>query len=211
MDESYAGPRDDAADAADGAFGPEGVVDADGVVRRVDPGVRDVARAKVLLRYARLLPAGRPVFCKPSRAELEGMAPRRQGRGADGKVIYSDREAAEAAARELEDLGARPQRAYVCKRSRHGHFHLTTDLVAERHRAFLESRIPRQQGVASRDLSAAVPAQRIVPGARAVTPASIPQQQRRAVPTSIPQQRALPTDIPRRRPAVPEQRDRRSA
>jgi hypothetical protein len=172
VDESYAGPAED---VPPGPIGPEGVVDSNGVVRRVDAGVRDVARAKVLLKYARLLPAGRPVFCKPSRAELEGAAPRRQGRGADGKVIYSDREAAEAAARELEELGARPQRAYVCKRSRHGHFHLTTDLVAERHRAYLESRIPRQQNPATRTL-----------------------------PTAIPQQRGV-------RPAIPEQRDRRSA
>ncbi|WP_181782455.1 hypothetical protein [Pseudonocardia pini] len=96
--------------------------------------VRDVDRARVLLRYARLMTTGRPVFCKPSRAELAGTAPRRQGVGADGKVIYSDRESAEAAARELEELGARAQRAYVCKRSRRGHYHLTTDLVRERER-----------------------------------------------------------------------------
>jgi hypothetical protein len=88
----------------------------------------------VLLRYARLMGTGRPVFCKPSRAEMAGTAPRRQGVGADGKVIYPDRESAEAAARELEELGARAQRAYVCKRSRHGHYHLTTDLVRERQR-----------------------------------------------------------------------------
>ena len=96
--------------------------------------VRDQERAKVLLRYARLMGTGRPVFCKPSRAELAGTAPRRQGVGADGKVIYPDRESAEAAARELEELGARAQRAYVCKRSRRGHYHLTTDLVRERQR-----------------------------------------------------------------------------
>ena len=51
----------------------------------------------------------------------------RAGRGTDGKVIYPTREAAEAAARELEALGARSLRAYRCSRSRRGHFHLTTD------------------------------------------------------------------------------------
>lgn len=96
--------------------------------------VRDHDRAKVLLRYARLMGTGRPVFCKPSRKEIAGTAPRRQGVGADGKVIYPDRDSAEAAARELEELGARAQRAYVCKRSRRGHYHLTTDLVRERQR-----------------------------------------------------------------------------
>ncbi|MCE0763679.1 hypothetical protein LWC35_12290 [Pseudonocardia kujensis] len=104
--------------------------------------VRDPDRARILLRYARLMSTGRPVFCKPSRAELAGTAPRRQGVGADGKVIYPDRESAEAAARELEELGARAQRAYVCKRSRHGHYHLTTDLVRERRRTGLE--VPEQ-------------------------------------------------------------------
>lgn len=104
--------------------------------------VRDRDRARILLRYARLMSTGRPIFCKPSRAELAGTAPRRQGVGADGKVIYPDRESAEAAARELEELGARAQRAYVCKRSRHGHYHLTTDLVRERLRAAVE--VPEQ-------------------------------------------------------------------
>jgi hypothetical protein len=106
--------------------------------------VRDPDRARILLRYARLMSTGRPVFCKPSRAELAGTAPRRQGVGADGKVIYPDRESAEAAARELEELGARAQRAYVCKRSRHGHYHLTTDLVRERQRTAGTVEVPAQ-------------------------------------------------------------------
>jgi hypothetical protein len=119
---------------------PEPMVDSAGSVSAeredLEPTgqVRDHDRAKVLLRYARLMGTGRPVFCKPSRKEIAGTAPRRQGVGADGKVIYPDREAAEAAARELEELGARAQRAYVCKRSRRGHYHLTTDLVRERQR-----------------------------------------------------------------------------
>ena len=45
----------------------------------------------------------------------------RSGSGTDGKVIYPTREAAEAAARELEGLGARRLRPYLCARSRHGH------------------------------------------------------------------------------------------
>ncbi|MHA6793622.1 hypothetical protein ACVGVM_08920 [Pseudonocardia bannensis] len=115
------------------------------VPRQRAPRVRDAARAEVLVRYARLMRIGRPVVCLPSRAELSGEAPRRQGRGSDGKVIYPDRESAEAAARELERLGSRALRAYMCSRSRHGHYHLTTDFVAERNRATLEMRIPRQR------------------------------------------------------------------
>ena len=81
----------------------------------------------MLHRHAKLMKNGRPVFCTPSRAEMTGRVPPRQSRGTDGKVIYPTREAAEAAARELEALGAGALRSYMCGRSRRGHFHLTTD------------------------------------------------------------------------------------
>ena len=90
-------------------------------------GVRDDARSEVLHRHAKKMKNGRPVFCTPSVAEVSGRVPAKQSRGTDGKVIYPTREAAEAAARELEALGARALRPYVCGRSRRGHFHLTTD------------------------------------------------------------------------------------
>ncbi len=107
-------------------------------------GVRDAARGEVLLRHARLAGSGRPVFCTPSRAELEGMVAPRAGRGTDGKVIYPTREAAEAAARELEALGSRSLRAYRCTRSRRGHYHLTTDSTPRAHLP-LHLRIPHQR------------------------------------------------------------------
>jgi hypothetical protein len=107
-------------------------------------GVRDAARGEVLLRHARLASSGRPVFCTPSRAELAGVVSPRAGRGTDGKVIYPTREAAEAAARELEALGARSLRAYRCSRSRRGHFHLTTDSTPRSHLP-LHLRIPQQR------------------------------------------------------------------
>lgn len=110
-------------------------------------GIRDQARSEVLHRYARLTTSGRPVFCTPSQAEIAGVVALRQGRGTDGKVIYDTRETAEAAARELETLGARALRSYVCGRSRSGHFHLATDTA---HRpltpAEVYARIPRQRG-----------------------------------------------------------------
>lgn len=94
----------------------------------VDPAlVRDAARSEVLHRHARLTRSGRPVFCTPSRDEIAGVVSLRQSRGTDGKVIYSTREAAEAAGRELEELGTRALRSYRCGRSRSGHYHLTTD------------------------------------------------------------------------------------
>ena len=107
-------------------------------------GVRDAARGEVLLRHARLASSGRPVFCTPSRAELAGAVSPRAGRGTDGKVIYPTREAAEAAARELEALGARSLRAYRCSRSRRGHCHLPTDSSPRSHLP-LHLRIPQQR------------------------------------------------------------------
>ena len=103
--------------------------------------VRDIARSEVLHRHARLTRSGRPIFCAPSQAEIRGAVIPRQGRGTDGKVIYPTREAAEAAARELEELGARPLRSYLCGRSRNGHFHLTTDAGTRS----LHDRIPQQR------------------------------------------------------------------
>lgn len=108
-------------------------------------GVRDHARGEVLYRHARLTKSGRPIFCRPSRAEIEGWMPLRQAPGSDGKVIYSTREAAEAAARELEVLGARALRSYLCGRSRGGHYHLTTDATRTGHLP-LHLRIPQQRG-----------------------------------------------------------------
>ena len=90
--------------------------------------IDDVIRARAIVRrYARLRPSGKPIFCGPSRAELTGEIARKQAEGADGKVIYSDRAAAEAAARCFEAIYGTPMRAYACRRSRHGHYHLATD------------------------------------------------------------------------------------
>lgn len=107
-------------------------------------GVRDAARGEVLIRHARLAGSGRPVFCTPSRAEIAGTVPLRQGRGTNGKVIYGTRDDAEAAARELEALGAHRLRAYRCSRSRSGHFHLTTDTTPSSALP-LHLRIPQQR------------------------------------------------------------------
>lgn len=107
---------------------------------RVPHQVRDERRGDVVLRHARLTGRGRPTFCSPSRAEQSGVVELSTGRGTDGKVIYPTLEAAEAAARELEGLGARRLRPYRCDRSRHGHFHLATD-----HTRTLHERIPQQR------------------------------------------------------------------
>ncbi|MFI6595036.1 hypothetical protein ACIBHX_02240 [Nonomuraea sp. NPDC050536] len=84
------------------------------------------ARMRIIARYARLQRNGDVLFCTPSKAELAGDMPRQETSGSDGKVAYPDLETAEAAARELEALGGGPQHAYVCRRSRHGHAHLTS-------------------------------------------------------------------------------------
>lgn len=103
-------------------------------------GPRDERRGEVVVRYARLTGRDRPTFCSPSRAEQSGSVWLPTGTGTDGKVIYPTREAAEAAARELEELGARRLRPYLCDRSRHGHFHLATAQTRP-----LDERIPQQR------------------------------------------------------------------
>lgn len=97
--------------------------------------LRDPAHSEVLYRYARLTNHGRPDFCHCGN--------RRQRGG--GEVIYPTREAAEAAARELEALGARPLRPYPCAQSGGVvHYHLTADLVRRLH-----EHIPKQRGTIS--------------------------------------------------------------
>lgn len=87
---------------------------------------RENAR-RIILRYARLDYKGRPACCTPSVAEIFGNARRKENAGTDGKVIYPDRAAAQAAALELTAADGHPLREYPCQRSRKGHFHLTTD------------------------------------------------------------------------------------
>jgi hypothetical protein len=110
---------------------------------RIPHQVRDERRGEVVLRHARLTGRGRPTFCSPTRAEQNGAVWLATGSGTDGKVIYPTREAAEAAARELQELGARRLRPYLCARSRHGHFHLATDSSRPLH-----ERIPQQRRTA---------------------------------------------------------------
>lgn len=125
---------------AQGSTGPAEFEAAIRVPEQVSYRVKDDRRGDVVLRHARLTSRGRPTFCSPTRAELTGTVRLRAGSGTDGKVIYPTREAAEAAARELESLGARRLRPYLCARSRHGHFHLATDTARTLH-----ERIPQQR------------------------------------------------------------------
>ena len=124
---------------AQGSTGPAEFDTAIRIPEQVSYRVKDDRRGDVVLRHARLTGRGRPTFCSPTRAELTGTVHLRAG-GTDGKVIYPTREAAEAAARELESLGARRLRPYLCARSRHGHFHLATDTTRALH-----ERIPQQR------------------------------------------------------------------
>ena len=125
---------------AQGSTGPAEFEAAIVVPEQVSYRVKDERRGDVVLRYARLTGRGRPTFCSPTRAEQTGTVHLRAGSGTDGKVIYPTHEAAEAAARELESLGARRLRPYLCARSRHGHFHLATDTTRTLH-----ERIPQQR------------------------------------------------------------------
>ncbi len=129
------------------AQGSNGPTEFEAVIRvpeQMSYRIKDERRGDVVLRHARLTGRGRPTFCSPTRAEQSGAAHLPAGSGTDGKVIYPTREAAEAAARELEALGARSLRAYRCSRSRRGHFHLTTDSTPRAHLP-VHLRIPQQR------------------------------------------------------------------
>jgi hypothetical protein len=79
----------------------------------------------VLKRHARLDRNGKPQRCTPSQLERWG-GRRKETEGSDLKIIFNNRLEAEAAAREFEALpDGVPQRAYPCRRSKHGHYHLT--------------------------------------------------------------------------------------
>jgi hypothetical protein len=173
---------------ADGTTGPadpdfEAVLFGISVPEQASHRVRDERRGDVVLRHARLTGRGRPTFCSPSRAEQTGVVHLRSGSGTDGKVIYPTREAAEAAARELEGLGARRLRPYLCARSRHGHYHLTTDRAAAVHRHVPQQAGPVDAVPAPRNTDPVALDRRIPRQARpthAATPLNIPQQRRPA-------------------------------
>jgi hypothetical protein len=178
---------------ADGTTGPadpdfDAVVDAGiAVPEQATHRVRDEDRGDVVLRHARLTGRGRPTFCSPSRAEQTGVVHLRSGSGTDGKVIYPTRDAAEAAARELESLGARRLRPYLCSRSRHGHYHLTTDRAA----VPAQRRTPPQARPAD-PVPAPRRAEPVQPTAVSALHRRIPRQARGSVvptPLHIPQQR----------------------
>src|SRR6185312_4536953 len=127
-------------DMAQGSNGPTEFEAVISVPEQMSYRIKDERRGEVVLRHARLTGRGRPTFCSPTRAEQAGILSLKTGSGTDGKVIYPTREAAGAAARELESLGARRLRPYLCARSRHGHFHLATDTSRPLH-----ERIPQQR------------------------------------------------------------------
>lgn len=79
---------------------------------------------KYARRYDHGPDRGKPIKCRPTRAEKQGLIPQRFSKD---KVIYDTWEAAELAAQEMEALGALPQRPFACHRSKHGHVHLTLD------------------------------------------------------------------------------------
>jgi hypothetical protein len=83
------------------------------------------ARKEIICKYARLKSDGAPVLCAPGKNVRAGGDPFLLH--SDWKVIYDSVEAARDCERELrEQLGALRRWVYHCRRSRHGHVHLTT-------------------------------------------------------------------------------------
>lgn len=77
---------------------------------------------------------GKPMQCRPSKSETESGRIRN---GGTHKIIFNTREAAEAAARELETIDGSKRRTYLCNYGRHSdHYHFTHDREAERNARF---------------------------------------------------------------------------
>ena len=87
---------------------------------------------RILRNHARLKKDGRFLRCTPSTRELHGETPRLMSEGTDGKIIYDSRRIAKDCAAQLAEHYGVYLREYPCQRSRHGHFHLTTDYPALR-------------------------------------------------------------------------------
>lgn len=89
---------------------------------------------EIITRYARLQKNGKPVRCRPSRYDVATDDPTLLHSWR--KVVFDTEEAALACAVELrEELGDDgPRHVYECRRSRHGHVHLTTKPVVNERR-----------------------------------------------------------------------------
>ena len=83
-------------------------------------GVPAWRRAEIMQKYARIYRGRWPMRCGPAWMPAK-----------DRKIIFDSQADAEAAEAELRAAGNRPQRAYLCERSRTGHYHLTSDLVGK--------------------------------------------------------------------------------
>lgn len=96
-------------------------------------GEQKLAARAIIRKYARTFPkTGEPMRCTPSQWEIHNPALRVQGQRTDSKFIYNTRGDAADCARELEAIGYDPQRPHECRRSRHGHYHLTRDNARRR-------------------------------------------------------------------------------
>lgn len=86
---------------------------------------REQAKRNVLDLYARKKNygkhKGRPEVCTPSPVKPHDGGPR------GPRVIFADRESAEAAAELLSQIYLVTYRVYTCPRSRRGHCHLTDE------------------------------------------------------------------------------------
>lgn len=90
---------------------------------RATPFDRGEARRRIIARYASTTQDGQVLRCESQR-DLHNGIPRWRAAGNYRKVVYPSLVAAQAAARELETIGADPQEAYICPMSRSGHVHL---------------------------------------------------------------------------------------
>lgn len=82
---------------------------------------------EVVVKHARLQANGRPITCQPSQWDVRRDDPR--DLHSWGKVVFDDEDAARACANELREVlrDETPSYVYPCRRSQHGHVHLTSE------------------------------------------------------------------------------------
>lgn len=92
--------------------------------------------SRILWKHARKQPNGKPVRCTPSDREIRvGGIARKELAGTDHKLIFDTRDIARMAAYDIEIATGYLLTEYQCRRSKSGHYHLTTDNSAMRRKA----------------------------------------------------------------------------
>ncbi len=89
----------------------------------------DPVRERIHRQYARVRGSHNWIVARCGPCKLEELGLDVGARGSNRKVIYDTREQAEAAGLKLKELDGKDYMPYLCRRSKRGHYHLTTHWI----------------------------------------------------------------------------------